>query len=499
MSLVELPYFLTTYLSADENADLVQALTTFSTKEPEAFSNLRVEVRSLLSTTADLTQVRADFLDQGLFLLPQQHAMIHQSLLDIYAHTEAIVNADSPTKPYDVFISYASQDQPIAKRLATDLSERGYIVWFDTWELLPGHHIFDEVYKGITNAQFIAVLLSQESCESQWFQKELTAALVSEIEARHTTVLPLKISDCQIPPPLADRRVADLSGSWEEGLREVTAAMDFHRMQAQLDPQRRAWSARETGTRQPERLSRFRSDLLTEIQNAGFVERSPFKDVAIVPIDGSELSVDVGRLKPIIDASRVWINRWGGPPFPYGQFPSAEVSESPDSLRIVDTRPWPYRSQSFHFWQIDSRFHFLHRSYIEEDFFVGEDGERRLTNRLVRSWALIDIVSPLLFARNLLNYDRGVKEMGVQLTWGGLQNRSLLELGPDRAAFFLDRKATEPEWQTEIAVHRDSDVVAQARDIALDLFLYFGWQPVDDALAVLDRDLRSLANGVFPD
>ena len=44
-----------------------------------------------------------------------------------------------------------AQDQPVAKRLATDLSERGFVVWLDTWELLPGHNIFDEMYKGITN------------------------------------------------------------------------------------------------------------------------------------------------------------------------------------------------------------------------------------------------------------------------------------------------------------------------------------------------------------
>ena len=499
MNLVELPYFLTTYLSADENADLVQALTTLFTKEPEAFTNLRVEVRSLLSTTVDLADVRDEFLDQGLFLLPQEHAMIHQSLLDIYAHTEAIVNAESPTKPYDVFISYASQDQPVANRLATDLSERGFVVWLDTWEQLPGHNIFDAVYKGITNARFVAVLLSQASCESEWFQKELIAALMTEIEPRHTTVLPLKIGDCQVPPLLADRRVADLSESWEDGLREVSAAMEFHRMQVHLAPQRETWPKRDTGTRQPELLTQFRSALLTEIEHAGFEEHSPFKDVAIAPIDGSELSIEVERLKPMIDASRVWINRWGGSPFPYGQFHSAEVSESPDGLRIVDTRPWPYRSKSFHFWQIDPRFRFLHRSYIEEDFFEGEDGERRLANQLVRSWALVDIVCPLIFARNLLNYDLRVMEMGIQLTWGGLQNRSLLELGTNRAGFFVDRKATEPEWQKELGVHRGSDVVADAREMALDLFLHFGWQPVGDALAALERDLRSLTNGIFPD
>ena len=499
MNLVELPYFLATYLSADENADLVEALKTLATKEPEVFTNLRVEVRSLLSTTADLAHVRAEFLEEGLFLLPQEHEKIHQSLLDIYAHTEAIVNDDSPVKPYDVFISYASSDQPVANRLATDLSDRGFIVWLDTWELLPGRNISDEVYKGITNSQFVAVLLSQESCKSRWFQKGLTAALMTEIEARHTTVLPLKVGDCQVPPVLADRRVADLSGSWEDGLREVTAAMDFHRMQFQLDPQRRTWSEREPGTRQPELLNQFRNDLLTEMEHVGFVGQSPFKDVAIAPIDGNELSIDVGRLKPIIDASRVWISRWGGPPFPYGQFPSAAVSESSNGFRIVDTRPWPYRSQSFHFWQIDSRFRFLHRSYIEEDFFEGPDGERRLANQLVKSWALVDIVSPLIFARNLLNYDLSVVEMGVQLTWSGLENRSLFELGANRAGIFADRKATEPEWQKEIGVHYGSDVFADAREVALDLFRHFGWQPHGDALAALERDLRSLVNGIFPD
>ena len=499
MNLVELPYFLTTYLSADENAHLVRALSTFSAKEPEAFANLRVEVRSLLSNTADLDEVRSRFLDQGLFLLPQGHAMIHRFLLDIYAHTEAIVNSNAPTKPYDVFVSYASQDQPVAERLATDLSERGFIVWLDTWELLPGHNIFDEVYKGITNAQFVAVLLSREACESQWFQRELTAALLSEIEARHTTILPLKIGDCRIPSLLSDRRVADLSESWEDGLRQVTAAMEFHRLQAQLDPGRVTRPIAETGVTQPHLLTQIRTDLVAEIEHAGFVQGTPFKDVTIAPIDGSELRIEVGRLQPIVDASRVWINRWGGPPFPYGQFPSAEVSQSHDGLRIVDTRPWPYRSQSFHFWQIDSRFYFLQRSYIDEEFFEDEGGQRRLADQLVRSWALVDIVSPLLFARNLLNYDRGVMGMGVQLTWGGLQNRSLLELGRGRAGFLLDRKATGPEWQMEIGVHRDSDVFAQAREIALDLFLHFNWQPVGDAVIALDRDLRLLADGVFPD
>ena len=110
MNLGELLYFLTTYLSVDQSADLVRALRTFSVKEPEAFGGLRAELRMLLSATTDLEQVKETFLRQGLFLLPQEHARIHQSLLEMYAYTEMVANADSPSKPYDVFISYASQD-----------------------------------------------------------------------------------------------------------------------------------------------------------------------------------------------------------------------------------------------------------------------------------------------------------------------------------------------------------------------------------------------------
>ena len=499
MNLGELLYFLTTYLSVDESADLVRALRTFSVKEPEAFGGLRAELRMLLSATTDLEQVKETFLRQGLFLLPQEHARIHQSLLEMHAYTEMVANADSPSKPYDVFISYASQDRPIASRLATDLSDRGYIVWLDAWELLAGRSIADEVYKGIASSQFVAVLLSQASCQSEWVQEELTASLMSEIETREVVILPLKIGECDIPFPLRDRRLADFSGSWENGLRELSSAMDFHRIQRQLNEHQAGSSPRETTELASERISKTRTELLAAMEGSGFVEGSPFKDVLIGPIDGSELDIGVEKLRPIVDASRVWVNRWGGPPFPYDQFPSTQVIELHNGLRYVDTRPWPYRSQSYHFWQVDSRFHFLQRSYIDEDFCVNETGDHYLAAKLVKSWSLIDIVSPLLFARSLLIHEPGVRSMGVHLIWGGLQNRSLLELVPNRLGFLQAYEARGPEWDFEIEVHRDSDIVTEARRIALSLFFHFGWQPFGDAVTAIDSDLRSLANRTYPE
>ena len=496
LNLVALPHFLAAYLSADQNADFAWALRTFSVKEPESFDRLRSELRMLLSATTDLGQVREIFLGQGLYLLPQENALIHQALREMYAYSQMTINDNSNPKPYDVFVSYASPDRPIASRLTKELSERGYVVWLDAWELLAGHNIAEEVYKGITGSQFAVILLSPHSCESKWVREELTAALMAEIEARQVVVLPVKIGECEIPFQLRDRRYVDFTASWEGGLQELVAAMDLERIKMQLfahSDDSSKWRPTSLGFNP---LGLWRGDLLSDIEASGFIEGSSFKDTLIGPIDGSELNIDVTRLQPIVDASRVWMRRWGGPPFPYGKFPSTQEYKLEDGLRYVDIHPWPYRSRSFHFWQIDSRLHFLHRSLIDEDFCQTESGDRYIANRLVRSWALIDIVSPLLFARNLLIHEPGVRAMGVSFVWRGLKGRSLLELSPNRMGFIQNYPAQVQEWRFEIGIDRDSDIVTEARRAALDLFLHFGWQPRDTA--ALDSDLKSLADRSVP-
>ena len=498
MNLAALTHFLTAYLSADQEADLIWALRTFAIKEPESFDRLRVELRMLLSVTTDLERVREVFLSQGLYLLPRDSTSIHEAIREIYAYSLMITNVHPTPKPYDVFVSYASEDRPIASRLARELSEQGYVVWLDTWELLSGHTISDEVYKGITGSQFTVILLSAHSCRSEWVQEEFTAALMTEIETRQVVVLPVKVGECEMPLQLRGRRYADFTASWEDGLRELTAAMDLERVRRQMymrsdDPP--GWQPTSLGL---DLLELQRRELLPRMEAFGFVEGSPFKDVLIAPIDGGELSIEATKLQSVVDASRVWMNRWGGPPFPYGKFSSTRGLELEDGLRYVDTHPWPYRSRSFHFWQIDSRLQFIHRSLVDEDFCQTESGDRYIANRLVRSWALIDIVSPLLFARSLLIHEPGVRTIGIKFIWEGLQDRSLLELSSNRMGFIQNYQAVVKEWRFVVGIDRESDIVADARRAALDLFQHFGWHPNGGAAAALESDLRSLADRSVP-
>ena len=499
MNLVQLPYFLTAYLSADDDADIVRALRTLAVKEPETFREMRGELRQLLSATTDLGEVRDIFRTQGLFLLPEEGTATHRMLRDMYAHSEAIMTTSSSSKPYDVFISHSSHDRPVASRLAKELTELGYIVWSDAWESLAGHNIVDEVYGAITGARVVVVLLSPNSSNSRWVTQEFTIALIEEIQARQVVVLPAKIGDCIIPASLANRRYADFTASWEEGFRELAAAMDLHRTETQLSREVAGPDATNLAGAGFVELDEWRADLLPSISSAGFPEGNSFKDVLIGPIDGSALKIDKARLKSIVDSSRVHLNRWGGPPFPYDKYPSTEEIRLQDGLRYVDTRPWPYRAQSFHFWQIDPQFHFLHRSHIDEDFCESESGELYISGKMVWSWALIGLVCPLVFARGLLIHELGLSRLGVKFVWGGLQDRELLELAPDRVGFLRSNRANVSEWSYQTEVFRDSDIAAEARKVALDLFRLFGFEPDGVALGSLDSDLQSLSNGNFPD
>ena len=49
-------------------------------------------------------------------------------------------------------------------------------------------------------------------------KKELSSALVHEIERRKVTVLPVKLDDAQMPDSINDKLYADFRGSYDEGL-----------------------------------------------------------------------------------------------------------------------------------------------------------------------------------------------------------------------------------------------------------------------------------------
>jgi hypothetical protein len=123
------------------------------------------------------------------------------------------------------FVSHSSSDKPFIRQLAADLSNSGITVWLDEQKIKVGDSIVDKVGQGLAESDYFIIVLSENSVDSQWVKKELNQALLAEIEQRKVKVLPIKLSECEIPALIKDKKYADFSLNYRSGLKDLLASM----------------------------------------------------------------------------------------------------------------------------------------------------------------------------------------------------------------------------------------------------------------------------------
>ena len=93
-----------------------------------------------------------------------------------------------------VFISYSRKDIHFARRLAGDLENAGFDVWWDISDLKGGDDWVRFIPAAIEASQYFVVLLSQNSIQSEWVEKEYSYAI------RHRKkIVPAMIKFCDVP------------------------------------------------------------------------------------------------------------------------------------------------------------------------------------------------------------------------------------------------------------------------------------------------------------
>ena len=130
-----------------------------------------------------------------------------------------------------VFISYSSKNVPIARRLAADLQARQLDVWLDEKRILVGDSIHQKVEEGITNCDYLILLVSEESMQSNWVQDELHATMTREKDRGQTILLPAilpGVNTACLPTLLRDRKFTRFAPKYEDGLQEIIAAIEGH-------------------------------------------------------------------------------------------------------------------------------------------------------------------------------------------------------------------------------------------------------------------------------
>ncbi len=120
-----------------------------------------------------------------------------------------------------VFVSHSSVDKPFVDRLVADLAAHSVPVWYDKLDLRIGESIPGAIDAGLADATYFAIVLSKASVASAWVREELNAALMTQVARGGTFILPLLLEDCEVPPLLAHRKVADFRHDYAAALAEL--------------------------------------------------------------------------------------------------------------------------------------------------------------------------------------------------------------------------------------------------------------------------------------
>jgi hypothetical protein len=183
---------------------------------------------------------------------------------------------ESGTDRYDVALSFAGPDRPVAQSIARELKQRGMTVFFDetaratTWGKDLPEHLHD-VYSA--KARYCVPLLSEHYLHSQWTKLELQAALERRL-ADKEYLLPVRLDATPVPELPSTIVFLDLA---ETGPAAIADAVQEKFLTAPVAMPDVADAATSTGAvRPPDRVPGFVHTFyngILEVRDPSLIER----------------------------------------------------------------------------------------------------------------------------------------------------------------------------------------------------------------------------------
>ena len=122
-----------------------------------------------------------------------------------------------PIEHSSLFISYASQDDTIARQLHADLRKRDVRCWFAPHDLQPGNYFRECIDQAIYTQDKLLLLLSEYSLSSAWVRYEVELALARENDQQREILFPLRLDDA----------IFHCTTGWARSLRSTRHIGDF--------------------------------------------------------------------------------------------------------------------------------------------------------------------------------------------------------------------------------------------------------------------------------
>jgi|GEM_PF-504935 TPR repeat protein len=92
----------------------------------------------------------------------------------------------------DIFVSYAHEDLPVAKRLVDALKAHGWTVWWDRTNLIAGQNFLREINRQISDAKTVIVIWSKNVHNSDWVLGE------AEQAREEKKLIPIRIDETKL-------------------------------------------------------------------------------------------------------------------------------------------------------------------------------------------------------------------------------------------------------------------------------------------------------------
>lgn len=152
----------------------------------------------------------------------------------------------------EVFISYSHADTELAHKLAVDLIRAEHKTWIDFSGLVGGQQWISDIESGIQKSDFFLLMLSKNSVNSQWVERETLFALNSG-----KSIIVLLCDDTSIPLHLGLCSLVDIRQNYGQALSALCGLLALPFGKQTLQHFRKSTSNALTSSREHRNLSRF--------------------------------------------------------------------------------------------------------------------------------------------------------------------------------------------------------------------------------------------------
>jgi hypothetical protein len=149
---------------------------------------------------------------------------------------------NTENKNYDVFISYRTTHKTWVDILARNLTDQGFTLFLDSWELIPGQDFTQQIHAALHNSGCAILVATPDASDSGWVQQEYQTMFNLKNNKPGFFFIPVIFGRFPDFPFLDNVQAVDFSQSGEEAYRRA-----FHRLLCGLKQQAPGADGRFTG------------------------------------------------------------------------------------------------------------------------------------------------------------------------------------------------------------------------------------------------------------